>query len=55
MAKGELQVVQCQREDVFLVARVRNAGICKVLDTKPDADAFVLAMRGEQNRLGWPE
>ncbi len=53
LARGELDVLLCDREDVFLAARIRNAGICKVFENKDEAEEFVDRLLIEQERNGW--
>jgi hypothetical protein len=52
ISKGQLLTVHCDREDVFLVAKLRNAGICGVCPSKASADTLIAKLQGEQARIG---
>lgn len=55
LKNGELEAVECQDQDFFLVARVRDAGICGTFDDRPSATAFIEKLRRQQSGLaGWP-
>jgi len=41
-----MEAVECPREEMFLLARVRGAGICGVFETRKDAQDFI-----EKHRL----
>lgn len=41
LKNGELEAVECQDQDLFLVARVRDAGICGTFDDRASANAFI--------------
>jgi hypothetical protein len=45
LKNGELEAVECQDQDFFLVARVRGAGICGTFDDRPSADAFIAKLQ----------
>jgi hypothetical protein len=49
-----LDPVACDREDIFRIARVRQAGICGVFDDLASAQAFIAKLYGEQVRIGRP-
>jgi hypothetical protein len=38
---GVLEAVDCESDEVFLLARVRNAGICGVFDDRRTAQAYI--------------
>jgi hypothetical protein len=41
----QLTAVGCDRTDVFLVAKSRDAGICGVFDNRSLADQFIARLR----------
>ena len=42
------------RQDFFLVARLRNAGICRTFDDRASAMAFIVTLRNQrQDMAGW--
>jgi hypothetical protein len=41
LRQGLLETVECPREDVFLVARLRNAGICGVFEDHETAQEYI--------------
>lgn len=54
LKNGELEAVECQDQDYFLVARVRGAGICGTFDDRPSADAFIAKLCAQQRSIpGW--
>ena len=38
---GILEAVECQNDEVFLLARVRGAGICGVFDDRETAESYI--------------
>jgi hypothetical protein len=54
LSRGVLQSVSCEADDVFVVAKARNAGICGVFPTQADADARIYELKMEQVRNRWP-
>ncbi|MBV9224181.1 MAG: hypothetical protein JOY85_09145 [Acidobacteriaceae bacterium] len=38
---GVLEAVECQSSEVFLLARVRGAGICGVFDDRETAENYI--------------
>jgi len=38
---GTLEAVECQNDEVFLLARVRGAGICGVFDDRETAENYI--------------
>jgi hypothetical protein len=52
LKKGGFELVRCEREDVFTIARVRKAGICELFDDPISAEAYVEGLRGAQKH--WP-
>ena len=38
---GTLEAVECQNDEVFLLARVRGAGICGVFDDHETAENYI--------------
>jgi hypothetical protein len=52
---GDFEAVECPREDLFLTARVRQAGICGVFDDREAAHAFIDRLRQERLRLGYAD
>lgn len=55
LAKGRLVVEPCERNDVFTVARKKDAGICKVFDDPAEANEYVRELKQEQVRNRWPK
>jgi hypothetical protein len=54
LKNGELEAVECQDQDLFLVARVRSAGICGTFDDRPSAVAFIAKLHAQQRNIaGW--
>lgn len=55
LKQGALEAVECESDDVFVVARVRDAGICGVFDDHKEAEAYMdrhrLPMKAPQSRL----
>jgi len=45
LKKGGFELVRCEREDVFTIARVRKAGICGLFDDPISAEAYVEGLR----------
>jgi len=41
LRQGSLEAVECPREDVFLLARLRNAGICGVFEDRESALRYI--------------
>ena len=41
LKQGIMEAVDCPRDDIFLLARLRNAGICGVFDNRETAAAFI--------------
>ena len=41
LKNGKFDLVDCAREDIFVVARIRNAGICGVFEDRRKAEAFI--------------
>ena len=41
LKNGQFDLVECAPEDIFVVARIRNAGICGVFDNRIKAQKFV--------------
>jgi hypothetical protein len=54
LSRGALQSVSCEADDVFVVAKARNAGICGVFPNQADADARICELKMEQFRNRWP-
>ena len=52
LKKGGFELVRCEREDVFTIARVRKAGICGLFDDPMSAEAYVEGLRCAQKH--WP-
>jgi len=52
LKKGGFELVRCEREDVFTIARVRKAGICGLFDDHMSAEAYVEGLRCAQKH--WP-
>jgi hypothetical protein len=50
---GELSWVDCGTEDIFLVAKVRAAGICSTFPDRAAAEMFISSLKREQTRNGW--
>jgi hypothetical protein len=48
----DLQTILCEPEDIFLVARTRNAGICGVFPDQASANEKITNWYGEQSRIG---
>lgn len=38
---GIMEAVECPRDDIFLLARLRTAGICGVFEDREAASAFI--------------
>lgn len=38
---GVLEAVDCESDEVFLLAKVKNAGICGVFDDRSAAQAYI--------------
>jgi hypothetical protein len=53
LKNGELEVVECQDQDFFLLARVRGAGICGTFDDRRSADAFIAKLQAQQCSISW--
>jgi hypothetical protein len=54
LKNGELEAVECQDQDLFLVARVRGAGICGTFDDRASANAFIAKVHTQQQSIpGW--
>jgi hypothetical protein len=52
---GNMEAVECPRDEIFLLARVRGAGICGVFETSKDAQDFIekhRLARGEDDAAG---
>lgn len=53
---GIMEAVECHRDDVFLLARLRNAGICGVFESPAEAEQFIerhrLPLRDEEAGRG---
>ena len=41
LKQGAFEAVACREEDVFRLARLRNAGICGVFDDLATAETFI--------------
>lgn len=51
LKQGDLEAVDCQSQDIFLLARVRQAGICGVFDRRQEAEAFIARTRDQQRTI----
>lgn len=38
---GELEAVECDRDEIFVLARIRGSGICGVFDHLSDAETYI--------------
>ena len=52
---GNLEAVECQHQDeIFLAARIRNAGICGTFADRVGATAYIAKLLAEQHKIvGW--
>lgn len=48
---GNLEAVECQQKDIFLAARIRNAGICGTFADRAGAMAYIAKLRAEQQTI----
>ena len=46
LKQGSFETVECSLEDVFLVARLRSAGICGVFENRTRAEEFIDSLSG---------
>jgi hypothetical protein len=54
LTNGDLEAVECQDQDVFLLARIRNAGICGTFEDCAGAAAFIAKLHAQQKNIpGW--
>jgi hypothetical protein len=51
LKQGDLEAVECQPQDIFLLARIRQAGICGVFDRRHEAEAFIAKTREQQRTI----
>jgi hypothetical protein len=50
---GKLEAVLSESRDVFSLARAKDAGICGIFEDQANAEAYIDALRREQQRNRW--
>jgi hypothetical protein len=54
LKNGKLEAVECPDRDIFLLARLRDAGICGAFNDRPAAKAFIAQLHAQQRTIaGW--
>lgn len=45
LRQGELEAIECERDEIFQLARVRGSGICGVFDDQAAAETYMMKHR----------
>jgi hypothetical protein len=51
---GVLEAVECERDEIFQLARIRGGGICGVFEDRSSAESYIVRHRLPREGSGGP-